>query len=153
MAELKKAQKAMELLKQQMLLRMPTRVQTDSVDANGFPVLLLSDSTPAVGEDNILIKIRTIVADWQPKDALGLDQRVYTPHVAEILLQKNATTTITSTPATIAQVQTEIARMGLGARLLAQADATNAVVAESQIAAAVLLADIRDPQFPLIGEM
>jgi len=153
MAELKKAQKAMELLKQQMMLRMPTRVQTDSVDASGFPVLLLSDGSAAVGEDNILIKIRTIIAEWQPKDALGLDQRVYTPHVAEILLQKNATTTITTTPATVAQVQTEIGRMGLGARLLAQADATNAVVAESQIVGAVVLAEIRDPQFPLYGEM
>ena len=151
--ELKKAQKAMEQFKQNLSLRLPSKVQTDSVDSDGFPVLLLSDGSAAVGEDNILIRVRTITAAWAPTDALGLAQRVYLPHVVEILLQKNATTTITSTPGSIAQVVATIAPSGFGASLLAQADATNAVVAVSQIAAATQLADLRDPQFPLYGEM
>jgi hypothetical protein len=148
-----KADALTRVLKERLEFRLSSKSVALSSDANGNPILLISDGTAAVGEDNLLIRIAPMADDIARKDALGLSQRVYAPHTIDILEQKNATTTVTTTHATLAQALCEIAKLGCDAKLWAQADATNAVVAATQIAAATLVADLKDILNPAIGSV
>jgi hypothetical protein len=79
------------------------------VDADRFPTLMLS-----IGAKSCFVRIRT---DYQRSeedghvDALGLGQRVYTPHVTEVIREAQATNSATTVDM-LAQVIAEVSKNG-----------------------------------------
>lgn len=81
-AQIEKANKLMLKLKEEIKQKLPSFVQTDGVDSSGYPTLLVSaDSTPAAGEQNMFIRIKTI--DTPFVDSIGQAQSVFGPHVIQ----------------------------------------------------------------------
>lgn len=114
-----KAQATMRELKQRLQLQMPSAVMTDAQDANGYPAIsILYNSNTALAK---------IAQDGNAGrvDGLGLSQRSYSPHIAE-LLQNNDLVTVAS-----AELKARMhASMGkLGMKLIIKADSDANVVA------------------------
>lgn len=90
-------QKALELSKtmaSKLRLRfggMATALQTaETFDTNGYPVITISDGTPAT--DEAVIVIRTIpYDDTVSKDILGLTQNQYANHIVQIVTETSST--------------------------------------------------------------
>jgi hypothetical protein len=81
-AQIAKSSTLMLKLKEELRQKLPSFVQTDNVDSNGYPTLLLSaDSTPAAGEQNMFIRITTMSSPFV--DSIGQSQSVYGPHVIQ----------------------------------------------------------------------
>lgn len=80
--QIAKANTLMLKLKEEIRQKLPSFVQTDNVDSNGYPTLLVSaDATPAAGEQNMFIRIKTISSP--AVDSIGQAQSVYGPHVVQ----------------------------------------------------------------------
>lgn len=80
--QIAKANALMLKLKEEIKQKLPSFVQTDSVDSNGNPTLLVSaDSTPAAGEQNMFIRIQSVSTPFV--DSIGQAQSVYTPSVIQ----------------------------------------------------------------------
>lgn len=82
-----KALSLREELASELLIRLSAITQTKSFGTNGECDLLLGAGTTTT--DSVFIRIKA-VASIQT-DVLGLAQQVYTPHVAQILVELNAT--------------------------------------------------------------
>jgi hypothetical protein len=75
-------------------LAIPGSAVASTSDANGFPVIQVS-----VGAKKSWLSIKTdsAVSDESGKvDALGLPQKVYTPHVCELVMEASATADATT---------------------------------------------------------
>jgi len=90
-----KAQATMRELVQRLQLQMPTAVISQSIDANGFPLIYV---TSPAASDNAWLKILVDPATSAPngqeqgrQDGLGLSQRLYSPHICEILQSSDQT--------------------------------------------------------------
>lgn len=85
-------------------------VVAEGLDADRFPTLKCS-----IGAKSCFVRIRT---DYERSeedgkvDALGLGQRVYTPHVTELLREASATPPAAATLAMLAQVLAEVSKNG-----------------------------------------
>jgi hypothetical protein len=106
------ARELLDLFAKEVATTLPSQVQTS--DTNGNPVLTLSqDSTPAAGEKVIVIRIQPL-ADWSPKDILGLASQMYTPHQIDICTETNAAATPNVlTTVELLPVLAEIAKRGM----------------------------------------
>lgn len=133
---------------------MPSKHISQDQDSEGNPSILIAQSSPAaVGEDNLLVYITPMQDDISRKDALNLNQRVYSPNLIRLLEQKDATTGITTSALTLAAAVDLCAKTGVDLQIWAQADATNSVASSSQLAAASKLSDLSDPINPRIGSV
>lgn len=82
-----KAQAHARELKQRLQLSVAGAALSDSLDSSGLPVVKLTK-----GSESIFVKIG--LADNAGRvDGLGLAQRVYSPHVAQLLQEKSASAT------------------------------------------------------------
>ena len=106
------ARELADLFAKEVISTLPIQVQ--SVDSVGNPVLTLSaDATPATTEKVIVIRVRPLAA-WTPKDSLGLDSQMYTPHQIDICTEINAAGAPNIlTPVELAPVLCEIAKRGM----------------------------------------
>jgi hypothetical protein len=80
------------------------------VDADRFPTMKLS-----IGAKSCFVRIRTDYQESESEgqvDALGLGQRVYTPHVTEVIREAAATPPAAATLDMLAQVLAEVGKNG-----------------------------------------
>lgn len=82
-----KAQAHARELKQRLQLSVEGAALSESLDASGLPVLKLTK-----GSESIFVKIG-LAGNAGRVDGLGLSQRVYSPHVCEILQEEAAVAT------------------------------------------------------------
>jgi hypothetical protein len=87
------AQAKMQELKQRLQLQMPSAVITQAQDASGFPAISV-----ALSSDTAMLKILVDPATSAPNgqeqgrvDGLGLSQRLYSPHICEMLQDSDQT--------------------------------------------------------------
>ena len=81
-----KAQATMRELKQRLQLLMPTATIQDALDADGFPAITVTYSTEKAAAK--------IITDGNAGrvDGLGLPQRSYSPHIAEMIQDSDQVT-------------------------------------------------------------
>jgi hypothetical protein len=82
-----KAQALRDELASELAIRLPSIAQTKSFGASAECDLLLGAGTTTT--DSVFVRIKVI--DSIQKDVLGLAQQVFTPHVAQVLIELNAT--------------------------------------------------------------
>jgi hypothetical protein len=85
-------------------------VITQGLDSDSFPTLQLT-----ISGDSVWIRIRTDYMESEAEgkvDALGLGQRVYTPHVTELLQEAAATPPAAGTLNMRAQALAEVSKNG-----------------------------------------
>jgi hypothetical protein len=115
---------------------------------------ITQSAVPADGEANMLIRVRPLADDIQRTDAFGLAQRVYVPHIAEILLEEGQdAASLAINRRQLSIVTAELAKRGLGILVYEQAAGANPVAVEADFDTAAKLYEIRDILFPAIGEM
>lgn len=149
-AQIAKANTLMLKLKEMLKLKLPSFVQTDSVDTNGYPTLLLSaDSTPAAGEQNIFIRIITDSTAFV--DSIGNSQSVYSPHVIQSVEEASTVANVSLlTLANRAQIDWSISRLGCKEEKYLRANGTAPGL--SDISSANLKAKVADDYFPLSSQ-
>lgn len=153
-------------LSRDLVVRLKNRgmtVTSEDVDTSGFPVVKLAGATGKA----IWLHITTDFADSEAAgkvDALGLEQRVYTPHVVEILKEAQGAAGDTVLAAgyidALAKLMAEVGKLGTAVKVydnLGGADdsvATAATFAAAVAAATHLAADYRsDDIHPLTAQM
>ena len=95
------AQAKAQELKQRLQLQMPTASIVTSYDVNGYPLLSISGpSLPDASADSAQLKILVDPATSAPNgqeqgrvDGLGLSQRLYSPHIIEMILSNDQNST------------------------------------------------------------
>lgn len=76
-------------LKNVLQKRLPTWTVTQGTDSSNNPTLLLSaDATPAATEQVVFLRVRPVTT--LATDVLGIAQKVFTPHVIEVVLELGA---------------------------------------------------------------
>ena len=137
-------------------------------DSDGFPTLLITDANPVNTEANLLVRIRQVQDDTGRVDAVGLAQKIFSPHRAEVLRQGIAATPSaidSSVRAPVAPTEMQqivhacvfgmLAKFGLQIDLWNQvaADASS-VVANANWASAKKTAEVRSSALnPLIADV
>lgn len=108
-----KAQATMRELKQRLQLQMPSAVISDAQDSDGYPAIMVT-----IASNHALAKIAQD-GNAGRVDGLGLPQRSYSPHIAQ-LIQNNDLATVAA-----AELKARmVAAMGkLGMKLVIKADA------------------------------
>lgn len=107
MSEFAKSQSLMMKLKSQLEKRLSSYTFLEQMDASGNPVLRVSaDATPAAGEQVFCVRIK--MQDTQFDNSIGLDQRVYTPCVCQIIQETGILTL-----ANQVVLDNEVSRMGV----------------------------------------
>jgi hypothetical protein len=81
-----KAQAHMRELKQRLSMQMQSASFEDALDANGMPILVISENS-----EKHFVKIKTLDDASGHIDGLGLAQQVYSPHECLILREDQAT--------------------------------------------------------------
>lgn len=110
--------------------------------------IAVSTSVPAVaGEVNFTIRVQPIADDIARKDALGLAQRVYNPHVALVLVEASIAH---ATTLALLRAQSELAKAALGMEAYAIASGAANRAADPDTDTKIL--EIRDVEWPLAGE-
>jgi hypothetical protein len=134
-------------LVEELKLRLPTYTYTQSMDANGFPTLLLSQSsTPTAGQNNAYIKI--INASTAFVDSINSPQSVFSPDITQIVLESAASGngTVDST-AFMSQLSECIVRQGTIDQWYTRTNGT--VPSATDITTANLQSTTADAYFPL----
>jgi hypothetical protein len=90
-----KAQAHARELKQRLQLSVSDATLSDSLDESGLPVVKLEK-----GSESIFVKI-SLADNAGRVDGLGLPQRVYSPHIAQVLQEESAAATELETRAKV----------------------------------------------------
>lgn len=150
-------------LMRDLLVRLKNRgvaVTAETQDADGFPVAQISGGA----DDSVWLHITTDFADSEAQgkvDGLGLEQRVYSPHIVQIL--KEAVSVDAATPAYQKAIQVllmECSKLGTAIKVYDNTGGTADSVGEAvsfaaaQAAATVLSNDYRsDDIHPLTAQV
>lgn len=146
MSELIKSASLIRNLQESLKLRGIANVSQVSVNT-----ILITENAPAVdAEANMLIRIKPIDDDIARKDAFGLAQRVYNPHISQICLEEGADADLRDL---LAKVVFELSRKGLGIQVFEQAAGASPVATEADFDTATKLYEIRDLLNPATGEV
>jgi len=125
-----KAFALMQLLKSNLVFRFPsTYVFTDSLDANGCPVLTVSqDATPAAGEQVMVYRIKPVSLLF---NAIGQTQEDFVPHDLDVCIETGAVANTSILNATNAAIMnTESAKTACIYKLYMCTNTTLPAVAE-----------------------
>jgi len=142
-----KAQAHMRELKQRLQLTMPSATITDALDANGYPAIKIVLSTE--------VAMAKIAQDGNAGrvDGLGLSQRSYSPHIAQMLQDSDQTSA--ASKELKARMTAAMAKLGMKLQIKEDLKATLAAAAASAFdatfAAAVAVVELRSDEInPLI---
>lgn len=122
----------------------------DTTDGN--PYITINDGTPAAGEPNFLIKVKSV--DWTTaQDVLGLNQTVYTPHVIQLVTEADPTGGAGADPTTRAQLLPVIGQCVLMGAILEWYESASGVAPSLSTITAGNLKSTFHPnqQYPLIS--
>lgn len=134
-------------LVEELKLRLPSYTYAQGVDSNGFPTLLISQSSTATaGQNNAYLKI--VNAPTPFVDSINSPQSVFSPDITQIVLENAASGngTVVST-AFQAQLSECIVRQGTIDQWYTRANGT--VPSSADIIASNLQAQAADAYFPL----
>ena len=134
-------------LVEELKLRLPAYFYSQGVDSNGFPTLLISQSSTAVaGQNNAFIKIINAATPFV--DSINSPQSVFSPNICQIVKENAASGngTVLST-AFDAQLDWVLIRQGTIDQWYTRANGT--VPSNSDISASNLQAQTADAYFPL----
>ena len=124
----KKAEALMRALEEKLRLRGAPNV----VKLSSTAIRISKSATPAVAEANMLIRIKPKADDIDRRDALNLPQRVYNPHICEILLEDAlAGAEAAALQKKLSESIYELSRAGMAIDVLEHTDALAAVAAEA----------------------
>jgi hypothetical protein len=136
------AQAKMTELMQRLQLQMPTAVLTESYDTSGFPQLVITLVNTDASTDTALIKVLVDPAENLPtqvpwgsgfdagrQDGLGLPQRLYSPHIVEIVQDSDQAVSA----AVILKARTLAATSRMGLKLIVCADTLAHITAEALV--------------------
>lgn len=111
MSSIAKSQSLMRQLKDNLSKRLSTLVFTESLDAQGA-ILLISDGTPSTGEQVCAIRIKG--ENTQFDDSIGLDQRVYSIMIAQVIEETSSIANVSLlTMANKARIDYELGKLGI----------------------------------------
>ena len=145
--QIAKPQTLMLKLVEELKMRLPQYFYAQGSDSNGFPTLLISQSsTPAAGENNAFIKI--VNAPTAFVDSINSPQSTFSPNICQIVEEKAASgngTVLSSSFA--AQLDWCLIRQGTIDQWYTRANGT--VPGNSDVTAGNLQAQTADAYFPL----
>lgn len=128
--------------------RFPSKTVREARDANGWPMLFISNSgSEAAGQEVQAIRISAV--DAVSKDVFGNSLVAFAPHVLEHSWELTAANNPIPTDADIYTVTWECSKLGCRTQLKEIANAT--AVSEASINAATAAADLDDLYWPTKG--
>lgn len=150
MSEIAKPQSLEMKAKAELHLLFPSYSITEAMDSAGASLLLSADSTPAAGE--VVVAIRFKHESTQNKNSIGMDQRVYSPCVCQVIQESGAIPL-----ATQMQVDKVLARLSVHQERYQNSAATVPTLSQFQadgsVSGSTKIADLAvDPKWPLSGQ-